>query len=297
VDAALLANRVQELRDDRSHGASWMARRAVETMCELADMDAASGEELLDRLRDAGRQLATSRPGVGAVAGAVGRVLAAVGHESHLIELEDLRQLIKDEAHALDDARQRAAASITIQLRARLEGATVITHSASGTVREAFQQTKPAKVICTVSEPVGEGRAFAEEWREAGFDAELVEDDEAPSRVPETSLLLLGADTVFRDGVICNKVGTIPLAKAAAEAGVPTIVAAEVIKVAPVPSSQAPELPEIERSLFELVPAELITEVVTEEGPFAPDEIAALVDRVPFLSEGYALVMPVSASR
>jgi translation initiation factor 2B subunit (eIF-2B alpha/beta/delta family) len=274
-----------------------MARRAVETMCELADMDAASGEELLDRLRDAGRQLATSRPGVGAVAGAVGRVLAAVGHESHLIELEDLRQLIKDEGHALDDARQRAAASITIQLRARLEGATVITHSASGTVREAFQQTKPAKVICTASEPVGEGRAFAEEWREAGFDAELVEDDEAPSRVPETSLLLLGADTVFRDGVICNKAGTIPLAKAAAEAGVPTIVAAEVIKVAPVPSSQAPELPEIERSLFELVPAELITEVVTEEGPFAPDEIAALVDRVPFLSEGYGLVMPVSASR
>jgi hypothetical protein len=33
---------------------------------------------------------------------------------------------------------------------------------------------------------------------------------------------------------------------------------------------------------------------VTEEGDFSPDEIAALVDRVPFLSEGYALVLPVS---
>jgi translation initiation factor 2B subunit (eIF-2B alpha/beta/delta family) len=273
-----------------------MARRAVETLSELAEIEASSCEGLLERLQHAGRELAACRPGVGAVAGAVGRVLAAAGHESHL-DLDDLRRVIQEEAQALDDARRRAAASITIQLRERLDGATVITHSASGTVREAFQQTEPAKVICTVSEPVGEGREFAKEWREAGFDVELVEDEDAPSRVRDASIFLIGADTVFRDGTICNKVGTIPIAKAAAEAGVPTVVAAEVIKVAPVPGTQAPELADIERSLFELVPPELITEVITEEGPFTPDEIVTLVDRVPFLSEGYALVMPVSASR
>jgi translation initiation factor 2B subunit (eIF-2B alpha/beta/delta family) len=271
-----------------------MARRAVETLIELSEMEVSSCEELLERLRNAARQLAGCRPGVGAVAGAVGRVLAAAGHESHL-EVDDLRRVIQEEARALDDARRRAAASITIQLRARLEGATVITHSASGTVREAFQQIRPAKIICTVSEPVGEGREFAEEWNSAGYDVELVDDEDAPSRIPETSLLLIGADTVFRDGTICNKVGTIPLAKAAVEAGVPTIVAAEVIKVAPVPGSQAPDFADIERSLFELVPPDLITEVVTEEGPFTPDEIGALVDRVPFLKEGYPLVLPVSA--
>ena len=289
---AALAERVQELRDDRSHGASWMARRAVETLAELAEQEAASCEDLLESLKEAGRQLATSRPGVGAVAGAVGRVLAAAGHESHL-DLDDLRRVIQEEAQALDDARRRAAASITIQLRERLNGATVITHSASGTVREAVQQTEPAKIICTVSEPVGEGRAFVEELREAGLDTELVEDADAPARVKEASMLLIGADTVFRDGWICNKVGTIPLARAAGEAGIPIVVAAEVIKLAPVPSTQAPELADIERSLFELVPADLVTEVVTEEGTFPADEIMTLVDRVPVLSEGYALVIPV----
>jgi translation initiation factor 2B subunit (eIF-2B alpha/beta/delta family) len=293
---AVLAERVQELRDDRSHGASWMARRAVETLSELAAQEAATCEALLELLQDAGRQLATSRPGVGAVAGAVGRVLAAAGHESHL-DLDDLRRVIQEEAQALDDARRRAAASITIQLRERLEGATVITHSASGTVREAVQQTKPAKILCTVSEPVGEGRQFADDLRAEGLEAELVEDGEASGRVKETAMLLIGADTVFRDGAICNKVGTIPLAQAAAEAGIPTIVAAEVIKVAPVPGNQAPELADIERSLFELVPADLVTEVVTEEGTFTPEELAALVDRVPFLAEGYALVLPLGAGR
>jgi translation initiation factor 2B subunit (eIF-2B alpha/beta/delta family) len=294
LDAALLAARVKELQDDRSHGASWMARRAVETLAELAELEVASCEDLLERLRDAGRQLAACRPGVGAVAGAVGRVLAAAGHESHL-ELDDLRRVIQEEAQALDDARRRAAASITIQLRERLDGATVLTHSASATVREAFQHEEPAKVICTVSEPVGEGRAFADEMREAGLEVELVEDADAPGRIADADVLLLGADTVFRDGTICNKVGTIPLAKAAVDAGIPVVVAAEIIKLAPVPGSQAPELAEIERSLFELVPPELITEVVTEEGTFEPDELAALVDRVPFLQEGYFLVMPVRA--
>jgi translation initiation factor 2B subunit (eIF-2B alpha/beta/delta family) len=294
LDAALLAARVKELQDDRSHGASWMARRAVETLAELAELEVASCEDLLERLRYAGRQLAACRPGVGAVAGAVGRVLAAAGHESHL-ELDDLRRVIQEEAQALDDARRRAAASITIQLRERLDGATVLTHSASATVREAFQHEEPAKVICTVSEPVGEGRAFADEMREAGLEVELVEDADAPGRIADADVLLLGADTVFRDGTICNKVGTIPLAKAAVDAGIPVVVAAEIIKLAPVPGTQAPELAEIERSLFELVPPELITEVVTEEGTFEPDELAALVDRVPFLQEGYFLVMPVRA--
>src|SRR5215207_5987629 len=273
-----------------------MARRAVETLAELTRLEAPSCDDLLEQLRDAGRELAACRPGVGAVAGAVGRVLAAAGHESHL-DLDNLRRLIQEEARALDDSRQRAAASITIQLRERLQGATVMTHSASATVREAFLQTEPAKVLCTVSEPVGEGRDFVDDMREAGLDAELVEDAGAPSRIGEASILLRGADTVFNDGTICNKVGTIPLARAAAEAGVATVVAAEVIKLAPVPGSQAPELADIERSLFELVPPELITEVVTEEGPFTPDEIAALVDRVPFLNEGYAMVMPVGTSR
>jgi translation initiation factor 2B subunit (eIF-2B alpha/beta/delta family) len=164
-------------------------------------------------------------------------------------------------------------------------------------VREAFAQTEPAKVICTVSEPVGEGRDFAEELSSSGLDVELVEDAEAPRRVRDATILLIGADTVFRDGTICNKVGTTELAKAAADADIPTVVAAEVIKLAPVPGSQAPELADIERSLFELVPPELVTEIVTEEGVYTTDELAALVDRIPFLGEGYALVMPLGAGK
>ena len=48
---SILGERVAELRADREHGASWMARRAVEALAETAMEPAASGEELLDPSR------------------------------------------------------------------------------------------------------------------------------------------------------------------------------------------------------------------------------------------------------
>lgn len=273
-----------------------MARRAVEGLVELADRHEGTCEALLDDLRQAGRRIAAARPGVGAVAAAVGRLLASGRYESHL-EPEALRQVVREEALALTEGRMRAPASIAIQLRERLAGATVLTHSNSATVREALKHEEPAKVLCTVSDPVGEGRTLHSELVEEGVDAELVEDAEAPSRVAEATVVLLGADTVFRDGAICNKVGTIPLARAAMEADIPVVVAAELIKLVPVPAAQAPDLADFERELFEMIPAELITEFVTEEGVVTPDEVASLVDRVPFLQEGYELVAPAGVGK
>ena len=104
------------------------------------------------------------------------------------------------------------------------------------------------------------------------------------------SLLLVGADTVFRDGTLCNKIGTRALAETAAEHEVPTIVACEVIKLAPIESTEAGELPREVRELVDLTPPELVHAVVTEEGSVGSDEVQALVDRTPFLREGYALL-------
>jgi translation initiation factor 2B subunit (eIF-2B alpha/beta/delta family) len=279
--ATILGERVEELRSTRDHGGSWMARRAVETLVEIADEDAASGEELLAKLLEAGRELAASRPSVGAVAGAVGRLLAAANRHAQL-ETEQLRQLVREEAQGLIEGRLRASASIAIQVSERLKDAVVLTHSASGTVREALLHTPPGRVICTVSSPQDEGRAFSDELREAGLEVELVEDEDAPKQLEWASLFLIGADTVFRDGTLCNKAGTRRLAEAAAANHVPTIVACEVMKLAPVDAPADGEC--------ELTPVELLDCIVTEEGTHPANEIRALVDRTPFLREGYALL-------
>ncbi len=284
------AARLQELRSDREHGASWMARRAVETLVEVSEEEVGSAYAFLDRLLSAGRELAGSRPGVGAVEAAVGRLLASVHSTAHL-ELPELRRLFQEEAEALLDSRRRAAASIAIQLSPELTDVLVLTHSASATVREALLHTPPERVFCTVSEPAGEGRAFARELGEAGIEVELVEDADARETLRHASLFLVGADTVFRDGTLCNKAGTHALAQAAADEGVRMIVASEVIKLAPIAAADAPALTGPGRAHFDFTPPHLIDEIVTEEGVFEIDELPALVDRTPFLREGYALLL------
>jgi ribose 1,5-bisphosphate isomerase len=162
-----------------------------------------------------------------------------------------------------------------------------MTHSASATAREALLHAQPDRVVCTVSEPVGEGRGLAQELGGEGLAVELVADEDAPHAVQSVSLLLLGADTVFRDGSLINKIGTRRLTKAAKRAGVPVIVACEVLKVSP----SDPRDPDEDR--FDLTPPEQIDRFVTEEGMFAPPEIESLVDRTPYLREGYDLLSQV----
>jgi translation initiation factor 2B subunit (eIF-2B alpha/beta/delta family) len=279
------ADRIDQLRLDRSHGGSWLARHAVETLVQEAAAPAATAEELLDHLISVARQLSEARPGAGSVAAATGRLVAAASC-GWTLSATELRRLVLDEARALLDARDRAAGVIAIQLRPRLEESVVLTHSASATVHQAVLRTPPARLLCTVSGPDEEGRAFADELRAEGLNVELVEDADAPRAVKGVRLVLVGADTVYRDGTLSNRRGTFALAEAAAGARVPLVVAAEVIKFAPFAASSAPADP----TRSDLTPPELVTEYVTEDGVLAPDEIAMLVDRTPFLSEGYALI-------
>jgi translation initiation factor 2B subunit (eIF-2B alpha/beta/delta family) len=225
------------------------------------------------------RELVGARPAIGAIAGAVGRVLAA-GHTP---------EQTVDEARALIAARERAGRAIAVQLTEELAGKTVMTHSASATAREALLYGRPDRVVCTVSEPVGEGRPFSEELAAEGLPTELVLDEDAGHAVASVDLLLLGADTVFRDGSLVNKIGTRDLTRAARDASVPVIVACEVLKLSPVAPGKSDE----ER--FDLTPPDRIDRFVTEEGSYAPADIGALVDRTPFLREGWALLSEITA--
>jgi translation initiation factor 2B subunit (eIF-2B alpha/beta/delta family)/8-oxo-dGTP pyrophosphatase MutT (NUDIX family) len=263
---AKLAERVEQISADRTHGASWLAAKALDALAEAVEL----GDDPLE----VGRELARARPSIGAITGALARVLGAARLPEQVVE----------EARALVAARQRAPRAIAVQLSGDVAGKVVMTHSASATVREALVHAPPDRVVCTASEPIAEGRPFAEGLRREGLAGDVVADDDAAHAVSTVDLLLVGADTVFRDGALANKTGTRDLAKAAKEAGIPVVVAAEVIKLAPVNSRKPDD------ELFDLTPPDSIDRFVTEEGVYDPEDIASLVDRTPFLRDGYALL-------
>jgi translation initiation factor 2B subunit (eIF-2B alpha/beta/delta family) len=264
VDSRLV-ERIDLVENDDRHGASWLAVAAVEAICLAVELD----EDPVE----IARRLVRSRPAMGAIAGALGRVLASGRTTEQIVE----------EAHALIDARERAAKTIAVLLAPHVQGV-VMTHSNSATVREAIEHTPPERVICTVSDPGGEGRELADALRGNELAVDVVDDTDAEHAVATANVLLLGADTVFRDGSLVNKVGTAGLAKAAQEAGVPVIVACEVIKLAP----EDPHDPGEDR--FDLTGPEHVDSYVTEEGEHPPEDIAALIDRTPFLHDGYSLL-------
>jgi translation initiation factor 2B subunit (eIF-2B alpha/beta/delta family) len=262
-----------------------MARRAVEALLEETALPASSTAEFLERLLAAGRALAMARPAMGAVAHAVGRLVASAYTASHLPP-DELRRLVSEEADALIASRDRAAASIAVHLAPSLRDALLLTHSASATVREAVLHTPPARLVCTASAPFDEGRHFAQDLRAEGLEVEVVEDKDVGQALETVSLVLVGADTVYEDGSIKNKIGTRPLAEAAWRTGVRTVVACEILKLAPIPPPTVEDEPE----LRDTTAAEVVDEIVTEEGPVIPAEVQALMDRTPFLRDGYRLL-------
>lgn len=261
---AALEERVRELREERHHGASWMARHALEALVEAVR----NGEDPVE----VARILASTRISLGAIAGAVGRVLTA-GTPAQVVA----------EAEAIIGSRDRAAKAIAVMLAPEISG-TVMTHSASCTVHEALVHTPPQQVLCTISEPGGEGRGLAAELKAKGIEVELISDYEGPDAARESDLVLLGADTVFRDGSLVNKIGTAQIAGAAKDAGVTVIVACETFKLAPFDPQPPTE------DTFDLVPAAMIDRVVTEEGAAEHGDVASLIDRTPCLRQGYDLL-------
>ncbi len=277
-----IERRLQLIADDREHGAGWLARQAVEALAEAVEKGADPVET--------GRALAATRPSIGAIAGAVGRVLAAGRTTEQLLE----------QSRALIERRDHAGRTITVLLKPMIEGI-VMTHSASATIRDAVLFAQPQRVICTVSAPGEEGRPFSEELAAEGLAVDLVADEDAEHALGTADILVLGADTVFRDGTLVNKVGTTALAEAAKNADVPVVVACETFKLAPYESPaealEAWDRPAELEAIFEETQPELIDRYVTDEGIFEPDEIASLIDQTPFLREGYAMLQPERSAR
>ena len=71
--------RIAMIRNDREHGSRWLVRETISLLYDIAREPVSSPEERLQQLRQAGDELASARPAMAALAGAVRRILNAPG--------------------------------------------------------------------------------------------------------------------------------------------------------------------------------------------------------------------------
>jgi S-methyl-5-thioribose-1-phosphate isomerase len=166
--------------------------------------------------------------------------------------------------------------------------------TALGIVRAMHERGTLASVTADETRPLLQGaRLTAFELVALGIEHRIVVDGAGPSVIARglADAVVVGADRIAANGDVANKIGTYPLALAAARAGIPFVVAApeSTIDVATASGAEieieerAPEevlgvgaarvAPERSAALnpaFDVTPADLVTAIVTEARVIRP---------------------------
>ncbi|WP_148414802.1 NUDIX domain-containing protein [Haloferax sp. KTX1] len=269
---------VETVAEDETHGSAWISLRALEVL-----RDAAAEADSRDALASVARRLRDARPSMAAVENRVNRVMAESGPDPESVRRR-AETAIDDAAEADGAAAARAAELIGDRGYDRLA-----TLSRSGTVLAALEAAAVAEAAVLVAEsrPGGEGVGVAERLARGGLNATLTTDAALPGLVAGGGVdaVFLGADSVLASGGVVNKVGSLPVALAAARADVPVFAVCARDKVRGddrFVGEDAGALYDGEAAietanpLFEVVPADLVAGVVTEDGALGTGEIGAV---------------------
>ncbi len=255
--------RIAAIRNNRTSGAAELTAEAAEALALAAEIAP-------DALQEAALAVTAAQPAMGSLVNLARFVIAA----------EDPRAAARQFVSRMREAAPRVAENAARLIRG---GATVLTHSYSSAVLDAFRAAHAAGVhfraVCTESRPLCEGAALAARLAGEGIESTLIPDAAAASLLRETALVLVGADAVSPRGVV-NKTGTALIALAAAALHVPVYALCGSEKFLPPDYELPSEPPKDPREIlaepvpnltvvnyyFELTPIEYFTGIVTETG-------------------------------
>ena len=269
-------------------------------------LEAARGGDVTERrarVEHAAHTLRASRPTAVNLAWALDRVLRVAGDDA-VTESSVWAASIRAEAEAIwreDLEASRAMATHGASLFPHQTR--FLTHCNTGSLATggggtalgvllALHRTRPGgiEVWATETRPLLQGaRLTAWELRREGVPARLIPDAAAAHVILQDGIqaVLVGADRIARNGDTANKIGTLGLALAAREAGIPFVVVApsstldpslaegsgivieerdplEVTSVRAVPT--APEGFPARNPAFDVTPGRLVAAIVTERG-------------------------------
>jgi len=246
----------------------------------------------VEELRKVGGKASAARPTEPALRNCINIILAKVDR----YELRRIQNIKKYAAMSCDKLAKDIEAMVTkiavIGAGNISEGDTILTHCHSGHViailKEAKAQKKNFRVIVTETEPLRQGVQTARELLEARIPVTYCVDSAIGAVMKKVDRVLVGCDAILADGSIVNKIGTLPIAIVAARFNTPLFVAGESIKFdsqtvagmpepietrSPAEIAQYSELrgADIINPAFDVVPAELVTALITELGVMKPE--------------------------
>ncbi len=278
---------IQVIVEDNIHGADWLSNAAIGVLITASLREQSSSVDgLHERLWDLGVQLARARPSMASLANKIGYLFNELDKVS---DLKEYRSMVSHVGTEIINSSKLNKRLIAENLKTVVsEAKNVFTYSYSGTVVDVIREIGYRNVVVTESRPMMEGKRLAKELGEVGFNVLLVVDGAAGMYITAADICIIGADSVQYNGSAVNKVGSKLLGYAAKDHGIPFYVLCDTSKFnvlnylgssieleekTPDEVSEPMKNVTIKNPYFEVVPPELITGVITEEGLMEPLDI------------------------
>ncbi len=296
-------NLVDEIRHDRIHGASELARQAVSVLKTAAECSqAGSVWQFLAEQKEIGQRLMSARPAMAPVFNIVNRFVSAVSEKAKEVDLDSIRHFTVTQADEIIKNSLQAVAQIA-EYGSELiaAGNRVMTHSYSSTVvatlKAAFNKHRNIEVVTTRSGAGRTGERIAQELGLYGIAVTFIDDTAVGLYLPIVNKVVVGADRVCADGKVINGIGTYQLALAAQKPGIPCYVLCETLKFDPrlrgdevdledgepselVEEGRLPQTVVVKNPSFDITPLGLVTGIVTENGLLMPEEVTDYISKL-----------------
>ena len=290
-----IARLIEEIRDDRTHGAGELARQALGVLRVAAEHGQVNDtEQFIGELGEIGQELISARPPMAPIRNIVNRLLGEISGRVAAGDVGLLREFTVSRVNEVISESLQALAKIISYARGLIaEGDRIMTHSYSSTVLALLQEISSRggsiEVLVTRSGPGRTGETIVQRLGDFGLPVTFIDDAAVGLYMPAVNRVLLGADTVFADGVL-NGVGSYQVAVLAAKHSVPVYVLADTLKFDATKSHRdfdtedrdSAELADpaglgqtvsIRNPHFDITPLGLVAGVVTERGIMTPDAV------------------------
>jgi ribose 1,5-bisphosphate isomerase len=288
---------VDPIRTDRTSGATELAKKAAMAVLEWMDCTASMPYVVWKTdLLEFATALYRAQPAMAPLFNLANEVILALESAAQGEAPRRVRQTVQAYLEHLEGANQRLA---TATLSLLPDCARVLTFSYSSSVLavllEAHARRRLAKVFCTESRPMQEGRRLAQALAGVGIAVEFGVDAAIATFAPQAQIVLVGADSLMQRGVV-NKLGTTTLALAARHVGHPCYVISDRHKWVPAaatafecdhrkPGAEVwPDPPRgitIWNAYFECAPLALFSGIIGEDGLLTPDRVAQQLIAMP----------------
>jgi len=275
-----VAIQIEEIRQDRIHGASWLSRQAISIMNLAAEKSEAKDvADFLEELRLVGRELMNSKPSMAPMTNRISCFIYEISQESQTEkELGSLRKLARSKAFELAKDAEEAFSKVAEQgIKVIKNRDRIMTCSYSSTICQALRLAKLAgkefNVLVSESRS-SSGKAYGESTAEQikvyGIPAEIIPDNTIEHYISRVDRVLVGADSILADGSLINGTPTRRVTVAAKEGKIPAYSLCEIAKF------DVRSCLELEEG-FDRVPPYLITGVITEKGKMKPSEVISYI--------------------